>query len=66
MYTGTPKSDAIPRNKNGFFDEGFVGNSQKNKNIESEFMSIPQFSDKEKLFKKSKAAFDEHESELFG
>lgn len=27
MYTGTPKADAIPRNKNGFFDENFTGGS---------------------------------------
>lgn len=68
MYTGTPKADAIPRNKNGFFDESFTGgpNQKFNKNIDNEFIGISSFSDKDKLFKKSKAAFDEHESELFG
>ena len=42
MYTGTPKADAIPRNKNGFFDEGFVGGQslKNNKNAENEFMGI--------------------------
>lgn len=70
MYTGTPKADAMPKGRSSFFDENFVGGSTLNnkhkKDIDNDFAGISSASEQEKLYKKTKTAFDSHDSELFG